>query len=67
MGNKNWAEFQQICSLCGGGGELGYPHHTQSPDPDVSVQCPQCKGEGYIGGGRLKIKDILDAIEEINQ
>lgn len=63
MGNT-WAELQDICPKCGGDGKYIEPHDTQEPPP-VEIDCPLCNGEGYVAVGRVKIKSIIDAIEEL--
>lgn len=54
----DWVETQDKCRFCNGTGI--YQDGAAVPD-----SCPYCLGEGYEEAGRVKMKDVLDKLDEI--
>lgn len=54
----DWVSVQDKCRFCNGTGI----YQDGAPVPD---SCPYCLGEGYEEAGRVKMKDVLDKLDQI--
>lgn len=57
-----WQKIQGICGRCNGTGAW-IPDHDEEQSVPPAIECPDCKGKGYVSWGRLKVES--EAQEEI--